>query len=79
MDRREHNHINNSFTPPGGSSHCIVFATRFATLPHHEADTQPEIPDYMVLTDAGSIPAAASIFNMIFLVKNTQVNGLTSS
>ena len=44
MDRREHNHMNNSFTPPGGSSHWIVFATRFATLPHHGADTKPEIP-----------------------------------
>ena len=36
--------MNNSFTPPGGASHCIVFATRFATLPHHGADANPEIP-----------------------------------
>ena len=36
--------MNNSFTPPGGSSHWIVFATRFATLPHHGADANPEIP-----------------------------------
>ena len=71
--------MNNSFTPPGG--HLTGLFLLHALLHFHitELIQSLKYPDYTVLTDAGSIPAAASIFNMIFLVKNTQVNGLTSS
>jgi hypothetical protein len=72
--------MNNSFTPPGGG-HLTGLFLLHALLHFHitELIQSLKYPDYMVLADAGSIPAAASIFNMIFLVKNTQVNGLTSS